>query len=772
MSAKTSFSVGTPLENGAVGQSPDAPSNFRSRWKWILCATVGVVIVLVAKYFHAEDWLKAALDWIGKLGPWGPVLFVVLYILSTVLFVPGSVLTLGAGALFGVVLGSVYVSISATLGATAAFLVGRYLARDAIVRKIEKNETFAPIDRAVAEEGWKIVLLTRLSPVFPFTLLNYAFGLTRVKLSHFVLASWLGMIPGTVMYVYLGSLVSVGSGHRQRTNAEWVLYGVGLLATISVTVFVTRLARKALAKKISTNVTLKDRQGNLSAPPDPVQLEPADTHNARLISNAHPPDWQNPLAAPRYNLVVIGAGTAGLVTAAGAAGLGAKVALVERGLLGGDCLKVGCVPSKAVIRSSRAAFDAREAGRFGVRAGSAVEADFPAVMERMRKLRADLSPHDSAERFAKLGVDVFLGEARFAGPDTVEVAGQTLRFKAAVIATGARAIAPPIPGLAEVGCLTNETVFALTQRPARLAVIGGGPIGCELAQAFQRLGSQVFLFHKHAHLLDREDMQAAALVQNTFMREGIALHLNAAITRVERDGAAKVVWFECQGEAGRVAVDEILIGTGRAPNVEGMNLEAAGVQYDRRKGVLVNDRLQTTHPRIYAAGDVCLDWKFTHAADFSARLVIQNALFLGRKKASALTMPWCTYTDPEVAHVGLYENDARDRGLELDTYMREFREVDRAMLDSEEDGFVKFHVRKRSDEILGATIVARHAGEMISEVSVAMASRMGLGRLASVIHPYPTQAEAIRQCGDAYNRTRLTPTVKKWMGRWLAWQRS
>src|SRR4030095_7986706 len=265
---------------------------------------------------------------------------------------------------------------------------------------------------------------------------------------------------------------------------------------------------------------------------------------------------------------------------------------------------------------------------------------------------------------------------------------------------------------------------------------------------------------------------AAALVQKAFSREGIELRLDAKIIRVERDGGQKLIIYEAQGKEETLVVDEILAGAGRAPNIEGLNLEAVGVEYDRRKGILVNDCLQTTNPRIYAAGDVCLAWKFTHAADVSARIVIQNALFLGRKKASALTMPWCTYTDPEIAHVGLYERDARERGMEVDTYVRQFHDVDRAVLDGEEEGFVKIHVRKGSDEILGATIVARHAGEMISEISVAMAARVGLGKLASVIHAYPTQAEAIRQCGDAYNRTRLTPMVKKWMGRWLAWQRS
>lgn len=760
----------------AVPVQPETPSEAEgdtanSRWRWCLYAIAAVALVLVLKFIHVQDGLKAALDWIDKLGPWGPVIFVLLYVVATVLFIPGSVLTLGAGALFGVTLGSVYVSISATLGATAAFLVGRYLARDAIARKIEQNEKFAAIDHAVADEGWKIVFLTRLSPVFPFTLLNYAFGLTRVKLGHYVLASWIGMIPGTVMYVYLGSLVHVGAGHRLRSTGEWILYAVGLLATVVVTVFVTRLAKGALARKIGGSEFVRNPKDIVNAPAVSMPLTPADGHNARLVSYVHPPDWLNPSPAPCYNLVVIGAGTAGLVTAAGAAGLGAKVALIERHLLGGDCLNVGCVPSKAIIRSSRALFDAREAGRFGIKLEGPAQADFPAVMERMRKLRADLSPHDSAQRFAGLGVDVFLGEARFAGPDQVEVGGRALRFKRAVIATGARALQPDIPGLAEAGYLTNETVFNLTQRPPRLAVIGGGPIGCELAQAFQRLGSRAFLFHKNAHLLDREDMDAATLVQKAFIYEGITVVLNARITRVERHAAEKIIWYESQGREGSLAVDDILIGTGRAPNVEGLNLEAVGVDYDGAEGVAVNDFLQTTNPRIYAAGDVCLDRKFTHAADFSARIVIQNALFLGRKKASALTMPWCTYTDPEIAHVGLYERDARERGMEVDTYVREFKEVDRAVLDGEEAGFVKFHVRKGRDEILGATIVARHAGEMIGEVGVAMAAGVGLGKLASVIHPYPTQAEALRQCGDAYNRTRLTPTVKKWMARWLEWQR-
>jgi pyruvate/2-oxoglutarate dehydrogenase complex dihydrolipoamide dehydrogenase (E3) component len=503
-----------------------------------------------------------------------------------------------------------------------------------------------------------------------------------------------------------------------------------------------------------------------------LKVLPHDVHNATLVSNVYPPEWQNPEPAARYNLAVIGAGTAGLVTAAGAAGLGAKVALVERHLLGGDCLNVGCVPSKCIIRSSRVYADLKDAQQFGLRIPGVAEVDFPAVMERMRRLRARISFHDSARRFQGLGVDVFLGNARFAGPGIVEVGGKSLRYKKAVIATGTRPVHPAIPGLAEAAFLTNETVFSLAERPRRLAVIGGGPIGCELAQAFRRLGCEVILFHSASHILNREDRDAAEILQRSFIRDGLRLILDCKTKRVEKKNGAKVIHFECQGNEEGVAVDEILVGAGRAPNVEGLNLESVGVKYDQREGVVVNDLLQTTNPAIYAAGDICLKFKFTHTADAAARLVIQNALFWGHKKQSALTIPWCTYTDPEIAHVGMYERDAREKGIDVDTFVRPLDDVDRAIADGEEEGFVKVHVRKGTDEILGATIVARHAGEMISELTLAIVGHLGLKTLANVIHAYPTQAEAIKQVADAYNRTRLTPFVKRLFTKWLEWSRA
>ena len=497
---------------------------------------------------------------------------------------------------------------------------------------------------------------------------------------------------------------------------------------------------------------------------------PEDRYNEELVANVHPPDWKNPEPAESYHLVVLGAGTAGLVTAAFAAGIGARVALVERHLLGGDCLNVGCVPSKCLIRSSRAVFDMKEADRYGVNAPAGYGADFPGVMERMRRLRAHISGHDSVRRFASLGVDVFLGEARFAGPDAVEVGGKRLRFSKAVIATGARAAVPPVEGLRQAGFHTNESIFSLTELPRRLLVFGAGPVGCEMAQAFRRFGSEVTIIERSSQFLTREDPDAAAVVSGAFLRDGIDVRLNTVVTGVTAVGTEKRVHLRRADGFGDVVVtDEILIGAGRAPNVEKLNLEGVGVAYDPRKGVEVDDFLRTANPRIYAAGDVCQAHKFTHAADAAARIVIQNALFRGRKRYSALTIPWCTYTDPEIAHVGMYERDARERGLPVDTYVREMKEVDRAVADGEEEGFVKVHVRKGTDKILGATIVARHAGEMINEISLAMVGGIGLGALGGVIHPYPTQAEAIKQVGDLYNRTRLTPFVRKLLAWWLKW---
>lgn len=501
-----------------------------------------------------------------------------------------------------------------------------------------------------------------------------------------------------------------------------------------------------------------------------VQLMPKDKHNRELEANVRPPSWSNPSPSGRYNLVVIGAGTAGLVTAAGAAGLGAKVALIERSLMGGDCLNVGCVPSKGVISAARVAATVNNAGEFGVEVPQGVNVNFAATMERMRKLRARISPNDSAARFRDLGIDVYFGQGRFVDSSTIDVDGTKLNFKRAVIATGARAAAPPIAGLDDVEYLTNESVFSLTELPRRFGVIGAGPIGCEMAQSFAQLGSEVFLVESDRGILPREDRDAAAVVRNAMIRDGVNLLRLGRNVQIKNDGGIIRLAGEADGQSLDQPVDKLLVAVGRAPNVENLNLGGVGVDFDK-KGVKVNDRMQTTNPYIYAAGDICSPYQFTHTADFVARIVIQNALFKGRKKSSVLTIPWCTYTSPELAHVGLTEKEAEGKRLEIQTYVQQFSDVDRAILEGEDEGFVKVHVKKGTDQILGATIVARNAGDMISEITLAMAHGLGLSKIGSTIHPYPTQAEAIRKLGDQYSRTRLTPFIKSAFKKWLAWTR-
>ena len=501
-----------------------------------------------------------------------------------------------------------------------------------------------------------------------------------------------------------------------------------------------------------------------------VQLLPADEHNVKLESNVHPPTWTNPTPTQPYHLVVVGAGTAGLVTAAGAAGLGARVALVERELMGGDCLNVGCVPSKALISAARVAATLKNAGPFGVRVPDGTSVHFGDTMERMRRLRANISPVDSAQRFSDLGVDVFFGKGTFTENDTVKVTrkdGSTseLKFKKAVIATGARASAPPIPGLDSVEYLTNENLFSITELPPRFGIIGSGPIGAEMAQTFARFGSEVFLFSQSDHILPREDSDAAAVVQKQFLRDGVNLILGTKDQRVSpADNGQIRVTGNQQGQPYDVVVDQLLIAVGRAPNIDDLDLDSVGVKYNR-SGVEVNDNMQTTNPRIYAAGDICSKYKFTHAADFQARIVIQNALFalgpFGKKKASDLVIPWATYTSPEIAHVGLSPQDAADAGVEVDTYIQPFKHVDRAILEGADEGFVKVHTKKGTDSIVGATIVADNAGDLISEINVAMTNGLGLSKIGATIHPYPTQADAIRKLGDQFNKTKLTPFSQK-----------
>lgn len=468
-----------------------------------------------------------------------------------------------------------------------------------------------------------------------------------------------------------------------------------------------------------------------------------------------------------YNAVVIGAGTAGLVTAAGTAGLGGRVALIERHKMGGDCLNFGCVPSKALIASTRAIHNVRRAEQFGLHPMEP-SFDFRKVFERMRARRARIEPNDSVDRFESLGVDVFLGEARFVSPNEVEVDGQRLHARRFVIATGRRAGIPPISGIEDVPYFTNETIFdTLDDRPDRLVIIGGGPIGCELGQVFNRLGVETTIVEFLPQIMGKEDEDVATFVQKRLEGEGVRVMTNTGIQMAEmQDGSIRLVGE--RKERGKtedvsISTDTLLIAAGRVPNVEGMNLDAAGVEHNEQ-GIPVNAYLQTSARHIYAAGDIAGPYQFTHTADAQARVVVRNVMmpfqFL-RQKAVLDVVPWSTYTDPEVAHVGLSQRDAEDQGVGYDLYKQELDEVDRNIVESEEIGFAKVLTKKGSDEILGVTLIGPHAGDLLHEFVLAMKHDIGLGGIASTIHAYPTFAEIARKLGDQYNRTRLTPRAKQ-----------
>ncbi len=499
-------------------------------------------------------------------------------------------------------------------------------------------------------------------------------------------------------------------------------------------------------------------------------VSPGDVHNRRLIQNLHPPDWVNPTPTGRYNLVVIGAGTAGLVSSAGGAALGAKVALIERHLMGGDCTNYGCVPSKAIIRSARAAYAIHEASNFGASTQNGARVDFSLVMKRMRRLRTQISANDSVERFSKLGAEVYLGDAKFVGKNEIEVNGRRLSFSKAIIATGARAAELTLPGFQEVGYFTNETIFSLEELPKALLVIGGGPIGCELAQTFRRFGSEVTLLSRGKRLLPRDDTDAAEILKSRFEREGIRLIFGAKLLRAERANGIRQVTFDRGRGEEKVLATEILLAVGRQPNLDGLSTEAAGVKTGR-SGVLVDDRLRTTNPDIYAAGDICSPYQFTHAAEAMARVAIQNALFFGRKRVSDLVIPWTTYTDPEVAHVGITEKEAANRGDEVITFTKELADTDRAILDGETEGYVRLYMNQKDGRLLGATIVGSHAGESIGEAVLAIKQKLKVGDLSGVIHPYPTQAEAIKRAADLQYRSRLKPWMRRLLEKYFRYRR-
>jgi pyruvate/2-oxoglutarate dehydrogenase complex dihydrolipoamide dehydrogenase (E3) component/uncharacterized membrane protein YdjX (TVP38/TMEM64 family) len=656
------------------------------------------------------------------------VAFFTAYVAMTGLSLPGAtLLTLAIGALFGLLWGTVLVSFASSIGATIAFLVSRFVLRDWVQRTY--GTQLRAIDRGVEKEGGLYLFTLRLIPAVPFFVINLAMGLTGMRVRTFYWVSQLGMLAGTVVYVYAGTQLG-------RIGSLRDVVSPGLIgALLALGVF--PLAAKKLI----------------------------DAYKARRVYAR----WQRPARFER-NLVVIGAGSAGLVSAYIAAALRAKVTLIEKHRMGGDCLNTGCVPSKALLRSAKLAWQIRNAQKYGLREAS-VEFEFADVMERVERVIRAVEPHDSVERYESLGVECIHGEAKITSPWTVEVGGKVLTTRSIVIAAGARPIVPPIPGIEAATVLTSDNLWSLRELPRRLVVLGGGPVGCELAQAFCRFGSKVAQVEMLPRLLAREDPDVSEMVRSRFEGEGIEVLTGHRAARCE---GPNVLVCEHAGREKRVEFDALLCAVGRIPNTSGFGLEALGIPLTAARTVETNDYLQTLYPNIYACGDVAGPYQFTHTASHQAWFAAVNALFGGlrRFRVDYSVIPWATFTDPEIARVGLNETDAKAQNIPYETTLYGMDELDRAIADAAAYGMVKVLTVPGKDRILGATIVAEHAGELIVEFISAMKHGIGLNKILGTIHIYPTLAEATKYAAGAWKKAHAPQRVLRGLERYHAWRRS
>ncbi len=652
------------------------------------------------------------------------------YVAVAALSLPGAaILTLAAGALFGMLEGTLLASFASSIGATLAFLVSRFLLRDSLRAKY--GQRLRAFDEGIQRDGALYLFSLRLVPAFPFFLVNLLAGLTALKTGVFYLVSQVGMLPGTIAYVYAGTQLA-------RIDSLAGILSPGLIAAF-VLLGILPLLMRWLTRWMQ----------------------------ARRVYRGY--------RRPRrfdYNLIVIGAGSAGLISAYIAAAVKARVALIERHRMGGDCLNTGCVPSKALLRSARLLADVRNAERYGI-AGATASVDFAKVMQRVHEVIARIEPHDSVERYRGLGVEVIKGDARIVSPWQVEVDGQRLSARSLIIASGAQARVPAIEGLDAVDFRTSDTLWEIRELPKNLVIVGGGPIGCELAQAFARLGSKVSLVQKDSRLLPREDADASKIIADRFAAEGIEVVSNCEAIRVEGDKAGGVLIGRRDGEEMRFAFDRLLLALGRKPNVSGFGLEALGVEIDPR-GTIRNDALlRTNFPNIFVAGDVAGPYQFTHVASHQAWYAAVNALLapFWSFKVDYRVIPWATFTDPEVARVGLSETEARAQGIEVEVIRYNLDDLDRAITDAADHGYVKVLTAPGKDRILGATIVGEHAGDLLAEFVLAMKHGIGLNKLLGTIHVYPTLGEATKMAAGAWKRAHAPQAALRLAERFFAWRR-
>jgi len=707
--------------------------------KWLLLAVLLAVALAVWQSGLLPDMSLSALKarqaeldtYVAAQPLLAALAFFAVYVLATAVSLPGAViLTLAAGALFGLVEGLLLVSFASSIGATLAMLASRFFFRDSLRKRYGARLT--EFDRGMDRDGAYYLFTLRLVPVVPFFLINLLAGMTALPAWRFYWVSQLGMVPGTIAFIYAGTQLA-----RIATPAD--VLSPGLLAAFALLGVMPLLLRHLV--------------GWMSA---------------RRITAGY--------AKPRrydYNLLVIGAGSAGLVSAYIGAAVKAKVGLIERHRMGGDCLNTGCVPSKALIRSARALHEARHSQQYGINQMQ-VDFDFAAVMERVQRIISEVAPHDSVERYRGLGVDVINGDARIVSPWEVEVDGRRLSARSLIIATGARPLVPPIPGLDAIDYLTSDTVWALRELPRRLLVLGGGPIGCELTQCFARFGSAVTQVEMAPRLLPREDVDAATELEAQLRREGVHLATAHKALRVEADSDGYALVCEHEGHEVRLPFDRILIALGRQANVEGFGLQELGVELTPRRTIAADALLRTNFPNIHVCGDVTGPYQFTHVAAHQAWYASVNALLAPwwSFKVDYRVIPWATFTDPEVARVGLSEDEARQQGIAVEVTRYGLDDLDRAIADSAAHGFVKVLTAPGSDLILGACIVGHHAGDLLAEFVLAMKHGIGLNKLLGTIHSYPTWSEAAKYTAGNWKRAHAPESALRLAERFFRWRRN